>query len=164
MGVRLSGDEAWERLTNSHTGIITTLRRDGWPVSLPMWFVVVDRKIYMRTLAASKKALRIKRDARACFMVESGEAWKDLAAVVVPVRASLIDPSSDEARRALAALNAKYHGFGVPQKEVPDATRKHYGAGNVVIRLDPAGEMITWNNAKIRLKSASRSTGFCTRR
>ncbi len=65
MGVRLTEDEAWERLATSHTGIITTLRRDGWPVSLPMWFSVVDRKIYMRTLAASKKAVRIKRDARA---------------------------------------------------------------------------------------------------
>jgi nitroimidazol reductase NimA-like FMN-containing flavoprotein (pyridoxamine 5'-phosphate oxidase superfamily) len=154
MGVRLTEEEAWERLANSHTGIITSLRRDGWPISLPMWFVALDRKIYMRTLAASKKALRIKRDERACFMVESGEAWKDLAAVVVPVRASLLDSGSDEARRALAALGAKYKGFGLPQKEVPEATRKHYGAGNVVIRLDPAGAMITWNNAKIRLKSA----------
>jgi nitroimidazol reductase NimA-like FMN-containing flavoprotein (pyridoxamine 5'-phosphate oxidase superfamily) len=152
MGVRFTEDEAWERLATSHTGIITTLRRDGWPVSLPMWFSVVDRKIYMRTLAASKKALRIKRDARACFMVESGEAWKELAAVVVPVRASLVDPHSDEAKRALAAIVAKYQGFGVPEKQVPDSTRKHYGAQGVVIRLDPAGEMITWNNAKIRLK------------
>ena len=154
MGVRLTEDEAWEMLANAHTGTITTLRRDGWPVSLPMWFTVVDRKIYMRTLAASKKALRIKRDQRACFMVESGKAWKDLAAVVVPVRALLIDPSGDEARRALAAIAAKYEGFGLPQKAVPEATRKHYGGGNVVIRLEPAGEMITWNNAKIRLKSA----------
>jgi nitroimidazol reductase NimA-like FMN-containing flavoprotein (pyridoxamine 5'-phosphate oxidase superfamily) len=154
MGVRLTEDEAWEMLANGHTGTITTLRRDGWPISLPMWFAVVDRKIYMRTLAASKKALRIKRDERACFMVESGNAWKDLAAVVVPVRASLIDPAGDEARRALAAIGAKYEGWGVPQKAVPEATRKHYGGGNVVIRLEPAGDMITWNNAKIRLKSA----------
>jgi nitroimidazol reductase NimA-like FMN-containing flavoprotein (pyridoxamine 5'-phosphate oxidase superfamily) len=154
MGVRLTEDEAWEMLTNSHTGIITTLRRDGWPVSLPMWFAVVDRKIYMRTLAASKKALRIKHDERACFIVESGKAWKDLASVVVPVRASLIDPDGEEARRALAAITAKYQGFGLPQKQVPEATRKHYGAGNVVIRMEPAGHMITWNNAKIRLKEA----------
>jgi len=154
MGVTLTEEEAWERLANSHTGIITTLRRDGWPISLPMWFAVVDHKIYMRTLAASKKALRIKHDQRACFMVESGEAWKDLAAVVVPVRASLIDPSGEEATRALAAMGAKYRGFGLPQKQVPAATKRHYGAGNVVIRLDPAGKMITWNNAKIRLTSA----------
>lgn len=153
MGVRLTEDETWEMLANSHTGIITTLRQNGWPLSLPMWFVVMDRKIYMRTLAASKKALRIKHDERACFMVESGEAWKDLAAVVVPVRASLIDPAGEEAKRALAALGAKYQGFGLPQKQVPEATKKHYGASNVVIRLEPAGKMITWNNAKIRLAS-----------
>ena len=154
MGVRLTEDEAWDMLSKGHTGIITTLRRDGWPVSLPMWFAVLDHKIYMRTLAASKKALRIKRDERACFMVESGEAWKDLAAVVVPVRASLIDANGEEAKRALAAMGTKYAGWGLPQKRVPEATKKHYGAGNVVIRLDPAGDMITWNNAKIRLKSA----------
>ena len=58
MGVRLTEDEAWERLATSHTGIITTLRRDGWPVSLPMWFAVVDRKSYMREHAASQKATR----------------------------------------------------------------------------------------------------------
>ncbi len=153
MGVRLIEDEVWEMLGRAHTGILTTLRRDGWPLSLPMWFSVVDRKIYMRTLAASKKALRIKHDERACFMVESGESWKDLAAVVVPVRASLIDPDGDEAERALAALNAKYRGFGLPQTQLPEATKKHYGAANVVIRLDPAGRMITWDNAKIRLKA-----------
>jgi hypothetical protein len=152
MSVRLTEDEAWEMLSRAHTGIITTLRRDGWPVSLPMWFSVVDRKIYMRTLAASKKALRIKRDERACFMVESGEAWKDLAAVVMPVRASLIDPDGDEAKRALAEIAVKYQGFGPAEKQVPDATRKHYGAANVMIRLDPAGDLITWNNARIRLK------------
>ena len=119
MGVRLSEDEAWEMLANSHTGIITTLRRDGWPVSLPMWFAVVDRKIYMRTLAASKKALRIKRDQRACFMVESGEAWKDLAAVVVPVRASLIDPAGEEAKRALAVIGGEVPGIRPAAKRGP---------------------------------------------
>lgn len=153
MSVRLTEEEAWQMLDRAHTGIITTLRRDGWPISLPMWFSVVDHKIYMRTLAASKKALRIKRDERACFMVESGEAWKDLAAVVIPVRASLIDPDSDEAKRALAAIAAKYRGFSPAEKQIPAATKKHYGAANVVIRLERAGDLITWNNAKIRLKA-----------
>jgi hypothetical protein len=69
------------------------------------------------------------------------------------VRASLIDPAGEEARRALAALNTKYKGFGLPQRQVPESTKKHYGGSNVVIRLDPAGDMITWNNAKIRLSA-----------
>jgi nitroimidazol reductase NimA-like FMN-containing flavoprotein (pyridoxamine 5'-phosphate oxidase superfamily) len=142
MGVRLSEDEAWEMLANSHTGTITTLRRDGWPVSLPMWFVALDRKIYMRTLAASKKALRIKRDQRACFMVESGKAWKDLAAVVVPVRASLIEANAEEAKRALAALGTKYAGWGVQRGDSAGSGRQH---DHLEQRQDPAQErLIVW--------------------
>jgi Pyridoxamine 5'-phosphate oxidase len=123
MTVRLTEDEAWEMLARAHTGIVTTLRRDGWPISLPMWFSVVDRRIYMSTLVASKKALRIKRDERACFMVESGEAWKDLAAVVIPVRASLIDPDCDEGKSALAVIGAKYAGLGPRKSGFPRRPR-----------------------------------------
>ena len=36
MGVRLSEDEAWAELDTAHTGILTTLRHDGRPVSLPV--------------------------------------------------------------------------------------------------------------------------------
>ncbi|HEX4530444.1 MAG TPA: pyridoxamine 5'-phosphate oxidase family protein [Acidimicrobiia bacterium] len=49
MGVRLSEDEAWAELDAAHTGILTTLRRDGWPVSLPVWFATIGRQIYVRT-------------------------------------------------------------------------------------------------------------------
>ena len=41
MGVRLSEEEAWAELATAHTGILTTLRRDGRPVSLPVWLVAV---------------------------------------------------------------------------------------------------------------------------
>ena len=40
MSVRLSDEEAWAELAAAHTGIFTTLRRDGRPVTLPTWFVV----------------------------------------------------------------------------------------------------------------------------
>ena len=47
MGVRLSEEEAWAELGAAHTGILTTLRRDGRPVSLPVWFATVGRRIYV---------------------------------------------------------------------------------------------------------------------
>ena len=34
MSVRMSDDEAWEFLSSSHTGILTTLRADGRPVAV----------------------------------------------------------------------------------------------------------------------------------
>ena len=43
---------------------ITSLRRDGMPIALPMWFCVVDGAVYFRTLARSKKAARLRHDPR----------------------------------------------------------------------------------------------------
>jgi hypothetical protein len=45
MSIRLSEAEAWAELERAHTGIFTTLQRNGWPISLPMWFVALDRHI-----------------------------------------------------------------------------------------------------------------------
>ena len=81
MSIRLSEDEAWDVISASHTGILTTLRRDGSPIALPVWFAVVDRTVCMRTPRRTKKVARVRRDPRASFLVESGERWAELVAV-----------------------------------------------------------------------------------
>lgn len=150
MGVRLSEDEAWAELAGAHTGIFTSLRRDGWPVSLPTWFVVLERSIYMRTPDRAKKLERVRHDRRSCFLVERGEQWAELAAVQVYVMASTVDDQELETR-VVAALGAKYRDFRTPSPQMPDATKAHYGSGSTVIRLDPCGEVITWDNSRLRL-------------
>ena len=37
--VRLSEDEAWAFVDGAHTGIFCSMKRDGSPVMLPVWFV-----------------------------------------------------------------------------------------------------------------------------
>ena len=44
----MTTDEAWGVLASAHTGIFTSLRHDGVPVSLPVWFVALDRRVYLR--------------------------------------------------------------------------------------------------------------------
>lgn len=151
MGVRMSEDEAWEFLEGGHTAIFTTLRRDGWPVSLPVWYVVADRAIYVSTPARSRKVQRIRHDDRGCLLVERGESWVELAAVEMPVRATLLEPGS-EAESAMASFGRKYEAFRPASARLPDATKKHY-SGQAVIRLDPAGPALTWDNSRIRMKT-----------
>src|ERR1700730_8874494 len=91
MGIRLTPDEAWAAVSAAHTGILTTLRRDGMPVSTPVWFAVIDRKIYARTRATSKKVARARRDDRATFLVEAGLRWAELLAVHLSGHVSLIE-------------------------------------------------------------------------
>ena len=49
-------------------------------------------------------------------------------------------------------MTKKYAGFGESAGTLADATRRHY-ADMVVLRLDPVGPAITWDNARIRLRT-----------
>jgi len=151
MGVALSEDEAWDLVTRSLTGIVTTLDRDGYPLSLPVWFVVLDRLIYFRTPATSRKVARIARDGRAGFLVESGERWAELTAVSFRATA---DRVTDEplCAQVMAARAEKYRGRGTGGggRALPEATVRHYATESAIIRLTPVGAPITWDNNKIR--------------
>jgi len=80
MGFRLTDVEALAKIDAAHTGVLTTLRRDGQPVTLPMWHAVIDRHIFVRTLRRTKKVARVRHDGRASFLVESGLDWAELCA------------------------------------------------------------------------------------
>jgi nitroimidazol reductase NimA-like FMN-containing flavoprotein (pyridoxamine 5'-phosphate oxidase superfamily) len=150
MGVRLSAEEAWSVLAAGHTGIFTSLRRDGVPIALPVWFVVLDRRIYVSGPATAKKLARVRHDGRVSFLVESGERWRDLQAVHVTGRARVVEP--DEAallERVAAASDGKYAGFRTPREAMPDATRRHYSVANAVIEIAPDERMLSWHNARL---------------
>ena len=102
MGVRLTEDEAWAELAAAHTGILTTLRRDGRPVSLPVWFVALDRHVYVRTPARTHKVGHVEHDPRATFLVERGERWAELCAV-------MLHADVDPARRRRRARHRRVH-------------------------------------------------------
>ena len=72
MGIELNDDQLWEFLSQGHEGALTTLRSDGWPVALPVWYVVKDRAVYLRTRPSTKKLVRIRNDPRSSFLVSSG--------------------------------------------------------------------------------------------
>ena len=148
MGVRLSTEEAWVRVAAAHTGILTTMRRDGRPVPLPVWFAVSDQHIYVRSLKTSYKVKRIERDPRSAFLVESGDQWSELAAVLVQTTARIV-ADDDEAVAATEMIAAKYAGRGHGET-VPEATQAHYAAPWAVIRLEPLGALISWDNSRLR--------------
>lgn len=154
MGIELKDDELWAYVSVAHTAVVTTLRRDGWPVALPVWFAVVNRLIYLKTFPTLMKARRIAHDARASFVVEDGHTWTELRAVTVSVTAELL-PEGPEADTARLALRAKYPpDIDVPLHRLPEASRAYYGARDVIIRLSPTAGPISWDNRRLRLLPA----------
>jgi PPOX class probable F420-dependent enzyme len=61
--------------------ILVTVRPDGLPHPVPMWFVVVGGEVRMRTYAASRKVANLRRDPRAVCLVEDGADYGQLRAV-----------------------------------------------------------------------------------
>ena len=147
MGVRLSTDEAWDVLARAHTGIFTTLRRDGMPIATPVWFVVEDRTICIGVPARTKKVARIRNDPRASFLVESGLAWRDLEAVHLTGTVEVLDDLG-QITRIDDALDAKYGAFRTRQPDLPERTRAHY-ADRAFLRLHPDERILSWDNRRI---------------
>src|SRR5882757_6907664 len=115
MGIALSDTEAWEFVASSLTGMVTTLRRDGYPVTLPVWFVV-----------------------------EAGERWAELIAVSFQAAAARVT-DEPLCARVLAARDAKYDRRGLGSRsELPAATVRHYAGESAIIRLTPVGQLISW--------------------
>ncbi len=144
---RMTVEECWAYVTDAHTGILTTLRRDGMPIALPLWFAVVDGAIYFQT--RGKKLARLRNDPRAGFLVEDGEHWKDLRSVHFTGRAELVDLDADLAGRFGAELDRKYAGFR-SRSEMPAETAQYYATSmRGVVRFTPEDRILNWDNAKL---------------
>jgi len=144
---RMTDDEIWSFVTDAHTGILTTLRRDGVPIALPLWFACLDRRIYFRT--RGKKLGRIAHDSRSSFLVESGKRWVDLKAVHLTGRSEIVDLDGELAERIRAETDRKYAAFR-DRTEMPKATAEHYKkVMGGVVRFTPDDRILNWDNAKL---------------
>ncbi len=147
MSVRLPPDEAWAAVEAAHTGILTTLRSDGWPISVPVWFVVLERTVCLAAPSRTKKVGRVRRDPRAAFLVESGERWAELLGVHLTGTVEIVDDTGVRARIA-EALDAKYAAFRSPAASMPAATRAHY-AERTFLRFVPDERILSWDNRRL---------------
>jgi PPOX class probable F420-dependent enzyme len=150
MSVRMSDGEVREFLATGHTGILATLRADGSPAVMPLWYVMVDESVFVRTLASSPKAHHVRADPRVSFLVESGRAWAELKAVVIYGDA-VIETAPDVVATVDAAFAAKYQSFLMPTT-ADERTRRHYAGHRLYVRIAPRRRVLTWDNSKLRPK------------
>jgi len=148
MSVRLSREAAWAVIANAHTGIFTSLRADGAPVALPVWFVALDERVYIGTPSHTKKLARIARDPRVSFLVESGARWAELVGIQLNGRASVV-VDSVVVERVMAALDAKYAAFRTARSDMPEATRAHYAVETAIIEIVPDERVLSWDNSRL---------------
>ncbi len=96
--------EAARSLESAREVFIATFDADGAPGTVPMWFVLIDGRVYVTTGSDSRKAHKLRADPRARLAVGSRDG---------PALAGTVRFASDPAvfRRASDALFAKYEGY-----------------------------------------------------
>ncbi|MDH4145898.1 MAG: pyridoxamine 5'-phosphate oxidase family protein [Acidimicrobiia bacterium] len=144
---RMTPDEIGAFVADGHTGIFTTLRRDGMPVAMPMWYAALDGRIYLQT--RGKKIDRIRHDPRASFLVESGERWADLKAVHYTGRAELVDLDAATSKRFNAEIERKYSTFRSRDAMAPETAAYYEKALRGMVRFTPDERVLHWDNTKI---------------
>jgi PPOX class probable F420-dependent enzyme len=154
MGVKLTDEEIDAFLTTGHTLILSTIRKSGEPLMTPLWYVWMDGAFWIGTAAASAKAGHIRRDPRVCCLVEEGEKWVDLKAVIASCDASFVE-DEDQIARVQAAMDAKYAAFRMDRSTLPQTTQQHYQRTRAIIRMVPRdGGIRSWHNRKLRIGAA----------
>jgi hypothetical protein len=92
-------------LTRERYLSLATFRRDGTQVKTPVWFAVMDGKLYIVTAGAAGKVKRLRHSPRALVAPSDARggvrgAWRDVTARIVTDRVVI--------ERAHKALVAKY--------------------------------------------------------
>lgn len=134
-------------MTDAHTFVMTTLRRDGMPVSLPLSFACVDHAVYVHT--RGRKLSRIARHGRAAFLVESGEAWIELKAAHFTGMAELVELDGELLARVETETARKYDAFRTPADRMPEATARHCASTMPWVRCTPNVRILSWDNDKL---------------
>ncbi|MCH9817274.1 MAG: pyridoxamine 5'-phosphate oxidase family protein [Actinomycetia bacterium] len=81
--IRMTGDEVTQFLAASRTMTCATNGKNGWPHTMPLWFVVRQGVLWAWTFAKSQKVRNLERDPKATVQVEAGEEYAELRGVML---------------------------------------------------------------------------------
>jgi len=115
----MTDDEIAEFIERSRTATMATVLPDGRPHLVAMWYAVVDGEIWFETKAKSQKAVNLRRNPRASFLVQDGDTYDSLRGVVVQGEVDLVDDTPD----VLEIGNALHARYGSAYGDDPDAYR-----------------------------------------
>jgi hypothetical protein len=149
----MTPEEVREFLSTQRTLILSTLKRDGAPVSHALWFTYLDDAVYFDTQSASFKARNIRRDSRVCCLVEAGESYFELRGAMIQGRCVPVE-DPEEVRRVEAAAAEKNARIGSGLEGLPgwfgNNRRGRRGRGDRVLLKVPLEKVTTWNFGQAR--------------
>ncbi|HLY36969.1 MAG TPA: PPOX class F420-dependent oxidoreductase [Candidatus Binatia bacterium] len=144
--IALTDGEQRRFLEESHTIILTSLDRHGYPHPVAMWYVVdPDGAVVMTTFAKSQKAVNLRRDPRCALLIETGRTYPELKGLLIRGRAT-VEEGTEKVLDVLERVHAKY-GMPGSVEGMRDAMRGQ-ARKRAVVRIRPE-RVSSWDHAKL---------------
>lgn len=145
--IRMTPEEVRSYLSGQRRIVLVTTGPDGMPHPLPMNYGLDDEgRVLITSFRKSQKVKNLERDPRATLLVESGEAYADLKAVVLYCEVELItDPDAIAASmRQVRADTAMADSLSADMSEQVHASLSK----RVVLRCTPF-RTVSWDHGKL---------------
>jgi PPOX class probable F420-dependent enzyme len=145
--IAMSADEIRDFLGGGGTIQLALHGPDGYPDITPMWFVVDDGCIWMRTYARSQKVVNARRDPRCCALVETGDRYLELRGVQITGDLEIVY-DVDRICWVAARLMVKYEGVDAEHIPALEAAYRDRAPKQVALRLG-LDRVVSWDHAKL---------------
>ena len=103
--MRLDDTAIQKFLSTKEVALLATVRADGAPLAMPMWFLHDAATVTMISVEGTQKVRNLRRDPRVCVVAEAGGGGGDIRGVTVLGRAEFLGDGPE--RRALIE---RFHG------------------------------------------------------
>ena len=117
-------------LTGTRTGKLTTVRADGRPHVVPIWFVMDGDTLIFNTGESSVKAINMRRDARVAICVD--DETPPYAYAMVEGTATLTDNDPD-----LLLWSTRIGGRYMGEARAEEYGRRNGVPGELLVRITP---------------------------
>ena len=149
MSIELSQEEIDRFMLESPRCILCVSREGQAPLPLPMWFGWIDGKIYMHTMLSSKKMPHLRKNPEVACLVEGGEHYYTLKAVLFIGHCDISDDQEEVWRYARLIRETKPLYKELTPEQWPAHLERLYAKPRALLTITPHS-MTTWDFAKIR--------------
>jgi PPOX class probable F420-dependent enzyme len=111
----LLSDDATAMLSKPNPAVISTVRRDGQPVSAATWYLLRDGRVLVNMDAGRKRLEHIRHDPRVSLTVLDGEDWYTHVTLI----GRIVDIYADDGLGDIDALSRHYTGEQYAQRDRP---------------------------------------------
>lgn len=148
MGIELNPEEVDAYFRQSPTVVLCMAREGHPPLPLPMWFGWMDGKIVMTTNMGSKKIAALRKNPEVSCLVESGEEYFSLKAVVVMGRCEIMEDPAEARKWQERIFESKPIYKRLFPDQLPPHLEKFYQLPRAVLKVTPSS-FTSWDFAKV---------------